>query len=112
LYHFPDVRSCRLLFPLSSLLHPINNAINIISDTDFAVCIILNFKVKKNEGELLLSKIGNLFQFQYFCSWFGVFFSTSNNPKIHKLPLISNSEQTKRVGMIGYGLEIIEFVKY
>ncbi len=31
---------------------------------------------------------------------------------IHKLQLISNSQQTKRVGMIGYGLEIIAYVGY
>ncbi len=32
--------------------------------------------------------------------------------KIHKIRLISNSIQTKRVGMIGYGLEITEYVSY
>ena len=31
---------------------------------------------------------------------------------ISKMRLISNSQQTKRVGMIGYGLEIIEYVNY
>ncbi|KAF2330498.1 3,4-dihydroxy-2-butanone-4-phosphate synthase [Flavobacterium ginsenosidimutans] len=31
---------------------------------------------------------------------------------ISKIRLVSNTEQTKRVGMIGYGLEIIEYVKY
>ena len=31
---------------------------------------------------------------------------------ISKIRLISNTEQTKRVGMIGYGLEITEYVKY
>ena len=31
---------------------------------------------------------------------------------IHKLKIISNSEQTKRVGLIGYGLEIVEYVNY
>jgi len=31
---------------------------------------------------------------------------------IHKIRLISNSAQTKRVGMIGYGLEITEYVNY
>lgn len=31
---------------------------------------------------------------------------------VSKLRLISNTAQTKRVGMIGYGLEIIEYVKY
>ena len=31
---------------------------------------------------------------------------------ISKIRLVSNTEQGKRVGMIGYGLEIIEYVKY
>ena len=31
---------------------------------------------------------------------------------IHKLLLISNAEHTKRVGMIGYGLEIIDYINY
>src|SRR5690606_22887055 len=31
---------------------------------------------------------------------------------IHKIRLISNSEQEKRVGMIGYGLEITEYVRF
>jgi len=31
---------------------------------------------------------------------------------ISKIRLVSNTEQTKRVGMIGYGLEITEYVKY
>src|SRR5690606_19115297 len=32
--------------------------------------------------------------------------------ELHKLRLISNSGRTKRVGMTGYGLEIIEYVGY
>ena len=31
---------------------------------------------------------------------------------IHKLKLISNGTATKRVGIIGYGLEIVEYVNY
>lgn len=31
---------------------------------------------------------------------------------ITKLRLVTNSQQTKRVGMIGYGLEIIDYVKF
>jgi 3,4-dihydroxy 2-butanone 4-phosphate synthase / GTP cyclohydrolase II len=31
---------------------------------------------------------------------------------ISKIRLVSNTEQSKRVGMIGYGLEITEYVKY
>ncbi len=32
--------------------------------------------------------------------------------KISKIRLLSNSTQTKRVGMVGYGLEIVEYVNY
>ena len=31
---------------------------------------------------------------------------------ITKISLVSNSDQAKRVGMIGYGLEIIDYIKY
>ncbi len=43
---------------------------------------------------------------------FGIGAQILHDLNIHKLRLISNSEQTKRVGMIGYGLEIIEYVNY
>ena len=43
---------------------------------------------------------------------FGIGAQILHDLNIHKLRLISNSEQTKRVGMIGYGLEIMEYVKY
>ncbi|MCX7549859.1 3,4-dihydroxy-2-butanone-4-phosphate synthase [Xanthomarina sp. F2636L] len=43
---------------------------------------------------------------------FGIGAQILHHLDIHKLRLISNSEQTKRVGMIGYGLEIVEYVSY
>jgi len=43
---------------------------------------------------------------------FGIGAQIIHNLGIHKIRLLSNSEQTKRVGMIGYGLEIMEYVKY
>ncbi|TGV04624.1 3,4-dihydroxy-2-butanone-4-phosphate synthase [Flavivirga rizhaonensis] len=43
---------------------------------------------------------------------FGIGAQILHDLNIHKLRLISNAEQTKRVGLIGYGLEIIEYVKY
>lgn len=43
---------------------------------------------------------------------FGIGAQILHDLNIHKLRLISNSEQTKRVGMIGYGLEIIDYVGY
>jgi 3,4-dihydroxy 2-butanone 4-phosphate synthase/GTP cyclohydrolase II len=43
---------------------------------------------------------------------FGIGAQILHDIGIHKLKLISNSEKTKRVGMIGYGLEIVEYVGY
>ena len=43
---------------------------------------------------------------------FGIGAQILHDLNIHKLGLISNSEQTKRVGIIGYGLEIIRYIKY
>lgn len=43
---------------------------------------------------------------------FGIGAQILHDLEIHKIRLISNSEQTKRVGMIGYGLEIMEYVEY
>lgn len=43
---------------------------------------------------------------------FGIGAQILHDLEIHKIKLLSNSRQTKRVGMIGYGLEITEYVKY
>ena len=43
---------------------------------------------------------------------FGIGAQILHDINIHKLRLVSNSIQQKRVGMIGYGLEIVEYVNY
>jgi 3,4-dihydroxy 2-butanone 4-phosphate synthase/GTP cyclohydrolase II len=43
---------------------------------------------------------------------FGIGAQILHDLEVHKIRLLSNSQQTKRVGMIGYGLEIIEYVTY
>jgi len=43
---------------------------------------------------------------------FGIGAQILHDLNIHKLLLISNSAQTKRVGIIGYGLEIMDYVRY
>lgn len=43
---------------------------------------------------------------------FGIGAQILHDINIHKLRLISNTGETKRVGMIGYGLEIVDYVKY
>ena len=43
---------------------------------------------------------------------FGIGAQILHDINIHKIRLVSNSEQQKRVGMIGYGLEIVDYVNY
>ncbi|GEQ86129.1 3,4-dihydroxy-2-butanone-4-phosphate synthase [Patiriisocius marinistellae] len=43
---------------------------------------------------------------------FGIGAQILHDLGIHKIRLVSNSTQSKRVGMIGYGLEIIDYVSY
>lgn len=43
---------------------------------------------------------------------FGIGAQILHDIDISKIKLISNSQQTKRVGMIGYGLEITDYVSY
>lgn len=43
---------------------------------------------------------------------FGIGAQILHDLNIHKIKLLSNSKQKKRVGMIGYGLEIKEYVNY
>ena len=43
---------------------------------------------------------------------FGIGAQILHDLNIHKLRLISNTKQTKRVGLIGYGLEIVDYVAY
>jgi len=43
---------------------------------------------------------------------FGIGAQILHDLKISKINLLSNSLQTKRVGMIGYGLEIVDYINY
>jgi len=43
---------------------------------------------------------------------FGIGAQILHDLGIHKIKLISNSQETKRVGMIGYGLEIIDYIPF
>ena len=43
---------------------------------------------------------------------FGIGAQILHDLHLHKLRLVSNTKQTKRVGMIGYGLEIVDYVNY
>ena len=43
---------------------------------------------------------------------FGIGAQILHDLKVSKIQLLTNSTQIKRVGMIGYGLEIVEYIKY
>ncbi len=43
---------------------------------------------------------------------FGIGAQILHDLNISKLKLVTNTQQTKRVGMIGYGLEIVDYVTY
>jgi 3,4-dihydroxy 2-butanone 4-phosphate synthase/GTP cyclohydrolase II len=43
---------------------------------------------------------------------FGIGAQILHDIKISKLKLVTNTKQTKRVGIIGYGLEIVDYVRY
>jgi len=43
---------------------------------------------------------------------FGIGAQILHNLNISKIELMTNTQQTKRVGMIGYGLEIVDYIKY
>jgi 3,4-dihydroxy 2-butanone 4-phosphate synthase/GTP cyclohydrolase II len=43
---------------------------------------------------------------------FGIGAQILHDVGIHKIKLMSNTQQAKRVGMIGYGLEITEYINY
>lgn len=43
---------------------------------------------------------------------FGIGAQILHDLGIHKMKLMTNSTQAKRVGIVGYGLEILEYVKY
>lgn len=67
---------------------------------------ITELKTLQEQGELKAPKI------IIDSKDFGIGAQILHDIYISKIRLISNAEQTKRVGMIGYGLEIIEYVKY
>lgn len=73
--------------------------------TDF-INRLLELKALQAEGEFKAPQI------KMDTKDFGIGAQILHDIDISKIRLLSNSEQTKRVGMIGYGLEIKEYVKY
>ncbi len=67
---------------------------------------IKELKVLQDQG------IKNAPQIKMDAKDFGIGAQILHDIDISKIRLISNTKQTKRVGMIGYGLEILDYVSY
>ena len=63
-------------------------------------------KVLQAEGELKAPPI------EMDAKDFGIGAQILHDLDISKIRLLTNSKQAKRVGMVGYGLEIVEYVRY
>ncbi len=81
-------------------INPQNQSLNLLS----------RLKVlKENQEDTTLSKAPAV---SMDSKDFGIGAQILHDLGIHKIRLVSNSSQTKRVGMIGYGLEITDYVAY
>lgn len=91
-----------------------------INDEGKGAILFINQDIQSSE---LLSRLGDLKELQNKGVFqapkikmdikdFGIGAQILHDLDISKIKLISNSTQSKRVGMIGYGLEIIEYVNY
>ncbi|MFN8325676.1 MAG: 3,4-dihydroxy-2-butanone-4-phosphate synthase [Flavobacteriaceae bacterium] len=91
-----------------------------INDEGRGAILFINQDIQSSE---LLSRLGDLKELQnkgvlqapkikMDIKDFGIGAQILHDLDISKIRLISNSTQSKRVGMIGYGLEIIEYVNY
>jgi len=93
----------------------------VINDSGKGAVLFINQKVESTnilnrlavlKGTQIKNKIVKAPRIEMDTKDFGIGAQILHDLNIHKLRLISNSEQTKRVGMIGYGLEIMEYIKY
>lgn len=94
---------------------------NIIDDNGKGVIIFINQEVQSMN---LLNRLATLKQLQkpnhvskapktnMDLKDFGIGAQILHDLNVNKLRLISNAEQTKRVGLVGYGLEIMDYVHY
>ncbi len=99
----------------------LDNMFKIINDDGRGVIIFINqvnqslntlkrLKVLKNNQKR--NKIIKAPRVRMDIKDFGIGAQILHDLNIHKLRLISNGKKEKRVGMIGYGLEIIEYINY
>ncbi|MBK5192819.1 MAG: 3,4-dihydroxy-2-butanone-4-phosphate synthase [Flavobacteriaceae bacterium] len=80
-------------------INPVNQSLNLLSR-------LSELKELQKEGEMKAPPI------IMDTRDFGIGAQILHDLGIHKIKLLSNSQQTKRVGMIGYGLEITKYVNY
>lgn len=91
-----------------------------ITDKGQGAILFIN---QQNQSQNLLNRLDILKKSQYEGNLkapriqmdskdFGIGAQILHDLNIHKLRLVSNTEQAKRVGMIGYGLEIVDYVNY
>lgn len=80
-------------------INPANQSLNLLSR-------LSELKERQKKGEIKASPVimDN--------KDFGIGAQILHDLEIHKIRLLSNSQQTKRVGIIGYGLEITDYVNY
>ena len=92
----------------------------VINDQGKGAIIFIN---QQNQSQNLLSRLTTLKEGQLKGDMkasaikmdqrdFGIGAQILHDLNISKLRLITNTEQAKRVGMIGYGLEIVDYVSY
>ncbi len=67
---------------------------------------LVEFKELQEQGKLKAPKV------PMDAKDFGIGAQILHDLNISKIRLLSNSQQTKRVGMVGYGLEITEYIPY
>ncbi|WP_370445566.1 3,4-dihydroxy-2-butanone-4-phosphate synthase [Confluentibacter sediminis] len=99
----------------------LNNMFKVINDAGKGAIIFINQEIqsidilsrltflKENQKNNIVTKAPKI---NMDIRDFGIGAQILHDLNIHKLQLISNSQQTKRVGMIGYGLEIVDYVTY
>ncbi len=99
----------------------LDDMFNVISDAEKGAIVFIN---PQSQSLNLLSRLKELKEIQkegpltkapavtMDSKDFGIGAQILHDLGIHKIRLVSNSNQTKRVGMIGYGLEIIDYVGY
>jgi 3,4-dihydroxy 2-butanone 4-phosphate synthase / GTP cyclohydrolase II len=98
----------------------LDNMFQLINDEGKGAILFIN---QEAQGSNLLNRITELKKLQSQGIFkapqivmdikdFGIGAQILHDIDISKIRLVSNTEQTKRVGMIGYGLEITEYVSY